>query len=175
MSPELAAEQVRGGLLHIDAEPAHHIGASLRRSLLRAIRRVSRIYGLGPAGIEVRIVDDETIAVLHDECMGDPTPTDVLSFPAEAGSGWPGQVTIALGVAMRQAGGTGVEALRRELLSLLVHGGAHLAGHDHATRPQARRMLRAELRAARRIGLPRLIRPYGGAAAMVGTAGGEHG
>ena len=69
---------------------------------------------------------------------------------------------------MRAAGRLGVvlagaPSLLDEATQLVVHGLAHLAGHDHARRHEARRMLRAERRAARSASVAPPLRPYGGA------------
>ncbi|MCA9664407.1 MAG: rRNA maturation RNase YbeY [Myxococcales bacterium] len=87
--------------------------------------------------------DDERVQTLNRDYRGKDKTTDVLSF--EAG-GAPGQhgllgdIVISVEQAARQAPGT----LDDELVRLLAHGLAHLAGHDHERAAEARRMRAAE-------------------------------
>ena len=91
--------------------------------------------------LTVMFVDEQTIADLHDVHMGDPSPTDVLSFPLDAESAIEasiddvplllGDVVVCPAVAMRNSpehAGT----ITDELALLVVHGTLHILGHDHA-------------------------------------------
>lgn len=96
--------------------------------------------------------------------MGEPVPTDVLSFEPET---LPGTVEASLGdlvldfdAVVRQAPAATLAAWSAEATTLAIHGLVHLLGHDHATRPQARQMLRAEVRAHRVAGLGKPHRGY---------------
>jgi probable rRNA maturation factor len=72
--------------------------------------------------IDVALVDDAAIAGVHGQFLGDPTPTDVITFDH-------GEILVGVETAARQAAEHG-EPLGRELLRYLVHGLLHLAGHD---------------------------------------------
>ena len=48
-----------------------------------AVQAIVRDAGIAEAQISVAVVDDTTIARLHKEFLGDPDPTDVLSFLLE--------------------------------------------------------------------------------------------
>src|SRR5436190_14746033 len=72
--------------------------------------------------IEISFVSDEAIAKVHGEFMGDPTPTDVITFQH-------GEIIISLDTAKRQAAENG-ELYEREVLRYMVHGLLHLAGWD---------------------------------------------
>jgi probable rRNA maturation factor len=95
----------------------------------------------GCAGGELTLsfVDEADIAELHDEHMGDPSPTDVLSFPLDAGAeeaadGAPvllGDVVICAQVAQRNAADH-AGTFDDEVALLVVHGVLHVLGHDHA-------------------------------------------
>jgi probable rRNA maturation factor len=74
---------------------------------------------------------------LHEDYMGEPGPTDVLSFAMdelEEGSpeeGILGDIVICPSFAKEQADKAGHD-LAAELRLLLTHGVLHLLGHDHA-------------------------------------------
>jgi len=88
--------------------------------------------------LAVLITDDDEIRGMNRQFRGIDEPTDVLSFPDEAGdfvqgiSQAPllGDIAIALPTAERQAQGFG-HSLDAELAHLLVHGILHLCQYDH--------------------------------------------
>ena len=90
------------------------------------------------------MVDDATIARLHGEFLGDPEPTDVLSFVLERSpQALEGEVVVSADTA-------GANAIRyhctaeEELLLYVIHGMLHLVGHDDATPRKRARMRRRE-------------------------------
>lgn len=91
-----------------------------------------------PAGAEasITLVDPADIARLKVEHLdGDGGPTDVLSFPVDgvdAGAELVGDVVLCPSVAAAQAPDHAGD-LADELALLVVHGGLHLAGWDHAS------------------------------------------
>lgn len=114
--------------------------------------------------IEVRIVDDRRMRALKREHFGVNEAADVLSFPAAPplpGEPEPplGELVLNREAVTRQASVRTAAGWLDEATSLLVHGVAHLLGHDHGTRPQARRMLACERRGCRAVGLV-CMRPY---------------
>ena len=97
--------------------------------------------GITTGELTLMFVDEQTIADLHEVHMGDPSPTDVLSFPLDAECAIEasiddvpvllGDVVLCPAVAMRNApehAGT----ITDELALLIVHGTLHILGHDHA-------------------------------------------
>jgi probable rRNA maturation factor len=105
--------------------------------------------GVSGGELTVLFVDEQTIADLHEVHMGDPSPTDVLSFPLDAESAIEasiddvplllGDVVVCPAVAMRNApehAGSIVD----ELALLIVHGTLHILGHDHADLEQEQKM-----------------------------------
>lgn len=141
----------------------------LRRALVRKVAAAGRRVGVSAdAELTVVLTDDAEVAELHHRFMDLEGPTDVLSFPAEVGpDGEPlgeslGDLVIGWPFAVRQsaARGVGPMAWQDEIVDLALHGLAHLLGHDHGTRPQARAMLRLERRLARRAAMPAPQRPY---------------
>lgn len=97
--------------------------------------------GLHPeCELVISLVGEPEMAELHERWLGEPGPTDVLSFPmdeltipsaGQAGEpGVMGDVVLCPAVAARQAAAAG-HSLDAELALLLTHGILHLLGHDH--------------------------------------------
>jgi probable rRNA maturation factor len=61
--------------------------------------------------------------------MGDPNPTDVITFPANLAMGSAGEIIVSVDHARCRAKELG-EPFSRELSLYLVHGWLHLAGYD---------------------------------------------
>lgn len=145
------------------------------RALVRRLRRAALRLGLTPrevAGIAVHVVDDAAIAALNREHMGKRGPTDVLSFPTgERDLGeWDdddappvllGDIVLSWPAVIRQAARKDPAGLVDEASALVIHGLAHLLGHDHRGRGEGRRMHRVELRALAAARVPDIDRPYG--------------
>lgn len=93
------------------------------------------------------ITGDEELRRLNRQFRGADYPTDVLSFPSEAG----GEIAISLDRAAAQAAEHG-HSMDEEIRILMLHGTLHLTGMDHET--DAGEMARAEARWRKRLGLP---------------------
>jgi len=105
------------------------------------------------AQVSLAVVDDPTIAGLHERYLGQQGPTDVLSFLLDEADGClEGEVVVSAQTAVAQAGRFGWSAAD-ELLLYVVHGALHLLGYDDATCPQRRAMRRRERRFVARLGL----------------------
>src|SRR5437763_1774692 len=80
--------------------------------------------------LSLSFVAEPEMTALHQRYMGEPGPTDVLSFPMGEGGvaddGLLGDVVICPAVAARNG-----PQPDRELRLLVVHGVLHLLGHDH--------------------------------------------
>lgn len=93
------------------------------------------------AELTITLVDEATMARLHEQWMDLPGPTDVMSFPMdelrpgradeEPAEGILGDVVLCPSVARRQAEEAG-HAVADEVLLLTTHGILHLLGFDHA-------------------------------------------
>ena len=127
-----------------------------RRSVERAVHALDRhsadlaLPGSvlpGPGDLSLVFMTDEALADLHRRFLGDPSPTDVITFPAPDGSPPPaaGEICISADAAGRQSGKG--RSFSRELALYLVHGWLHLAGHDDLVPARRRLMRRAEARA----------------------------
>jgi probable rRNA maturation factor len=101
------------------------------------------------AEIALVLVDEAAMEQLHVQWMGEPGPTDVLSFPMDElrpGSddiitppGVLGDVVLCPQVAEVQAEGAGHSTMD-ELLYLTAHGILHLLGFDHAEPEEEKEM-----------------------------------
>jgi probable rRNA maturation factor len=98
-----------------------------------------RIHPL--AELSILLVDEETMSAYHQKYLGEPGPTDVLSFPMdelrppdddeEPPAGLLGDVVLCPAVTARQAREHD-RSPDAEAEYLLVHGLLHLLGYDHA-------------------------------------------
>lgn len=101
------------------------------------------------AELSILLVEEETMAQYHERFMGEPGPTDVMSFPMdelrapdddeEPPVGLLGDIVLCPQVTQRQAAENGREP-DAEAEYLLVHGLLHLLGHDHAE-PEEKRVM----------------------------------
>lgn len=91
--------------------------------------------------LAILLIDEPAMTKLHEQWMGEPGATDVLSFPmdelrpgrpdAQTPAGLLGDIVICPQVAATQADAAGHD-LMTEMLVLLTHGMLHLLGYDHA-------------------------------------------
>jgi len=110
------------------------------RLVTAALRRGRRAGGR----ISLVFVGDRALARLHAERLGDPSPTDVISFDlGSRGREIEGELYISVERA-REIARVGRLSARRELALYVVHGCLHLAGHDDRSPVQRRRMIAAE-------------------------------
>jgi len=84
--------------------------------------------------IEVTLLSDREIALVHGEFLSDPTPTDVITFHH-------GEILISVETAERQAVDHGHnQPVPHEIALYLVHGLLHLAGWDDHDPAEAAQM-----------------------------------
>lgn len=93
------------------------------------------------AELSILLVDPDTMSAYHEKYMGEPGPTDVLSFPMdelrapeadeEPPLGLLGDIVLCPEVTAAQAA-ENHRTPEEEADYLLIHGLLHLLGHDHA-------------------------------------------
>jgi len=83
------------------------------------------------------------MAQVHADFLGDPTETDVITFPY-------GEIIVCPAVARDQGPGYGLD-VEQEVLLYALHGLLHLVGYDDTTAPAFRRMARAQSRLLKQI------------------------
>lgn len=101
--------------------------------------------------LSVALVDDATIARLHQDYMQDSSPTDVLTFDLRDdvdGERIEGEIVVSVETAQRQAGEY-ERPIEEEILRYVVHGALHLAGMDDDTEKGVQAMRREEDRILR--------------------------
>ncbi|MCV6584513.1 MAG: rRNA maturation RNase YbeY [Marinibacterium sp.] len=143
----------------------------------RAIAAALGHLGLDPASCEISLLgcDDARIAGLNAEFRDKPSPTNVLSWPAEDLSpdtpGGPplppepdftgeialGDIAIAYDTCAREAD-VARKTLHDHATHLIVHGLLHLLGYDHIIEADADRMERLETEILGNLGI---ADPYG--------------
>ena len=104
--------------------------------------------------VSILACDDERIAVLNTEFRAKPTPTNVLSWPAdelgpEIPGGTPdlpsgedpclGDIAVSYDTCAREAADQGL-TFEAHITHLLVHGVLHLLGYDHIDDKDADKM-----------------------------------
>lgn len=100
-----------------------------------------------PAGeLSVAFVDKAYIAQLHDQFMGDPTPTDVITFPGDPDLDQAGEVIVCPQVAREYSLKENL-IFSDELALYLIHGYLHLCGFDDIEERDRTLMRRAEQQA----------------------------
>ena len=106
-----------------------------------------RIHPL--AELSILLVDEDTMSAYHEKYLGEPGPTDVLSFPMDelrpgtedmpAPAGLLGDIVLCPQVAETQAVAA-KHSTMDELVMLTTHGLIHLLGFDHAEAEEEREM-----------------------------------
>ncbi|MDB6138955.1 MAG: ybeY [Verrucomicrobiaceae bacterium] len=82
--------------------------------------------------IEASIVTDKTIGQVHADFLGDPSPTDVITFHH-------GEILVSADTAAREGPSHGL-SFDEELLLYLIHGLMHLGGWDDHEAEEAAQM-----------------------------------
>lgn len=121
-------------------------GRRYSRYLGRHLRAAHRVLGPALGELSLALVGDRRMAHLHEQFMGIPGPTDVLTFPLEEdrkGRVTSGEVVVCVPEARRRAKEHGV-TVERELLLYALHGMLHLCGYDDRTDADFRTMHRTE-------------------------------
>ncbi|TVP81003.1 MAG: rRNA maturation RNase YbeY [Puniceicoccaceae bacterium] len=105
--------------------------------------QASGAFPISGGELSIAFVDDATIARVHGDFMGDPSPTDVITFPADASIETAGEIIVSVDHA-RSRSVEFAEPFSRELCLYLVHGWLHLAGYDDREDSDRQKMRDAE-------------------------------
>jgi probable rRNA maturation factor len=109
--------------------------------------------------LAIVLADDSTLRVLNRRWRRHDRPTNVLSFPANAGSitrsttTLLGDIVIAYETTEREARTQG-KPFAHHLAHLAVHGFLHLLGYDHQAEHDAHAMEELEASILARLGVP---------------------
>lgn len=99
------------------------------RRLRRLTERILKELELMDFDVSILITDDEGIRQLNHRYLKRDRPTNVISFPMNAGT-MLGDIAISVETAQRDAE-KGNLPLLDEVTFLAIHGLLHLAGYDH--------------------------------------------
>ena len=118
----------------------------IKRLRTYAMQALDQLRSIWPAELDetdIYFVGERRIRELHAEFLGDPTPTDVITFHH-------GEIFICPAVAddQRQAHRL---TLQDELLIYMIHGLLHLCGYQDKTPAQFKRMAQAQNRLFKKI------------------------
>lgn len=114
-------------------------------ALFKAIHASGR-FPINEGELSIAFVSDAEIAQVHADFMDDPSPTDVITFPAQPKMKSAGEIIVSVDHAQSRANKLG-EPFSRELSLYLVHGWLHLAGYDDSKESDRARMREAEQKA----------------------------
>jgi probable rRNA maturation factor len=114
------------------AEP---LAGGTRHALASLAERTLAEEGVTSGELSLSFVDPGEIEDLHVRFLGEPGPTDVLSFPMDGEDGLLGDVVVCPEVAGRNNPDPA-----SEVRLLVVHGVLHLLGYDHQEEDERRRM-----------------------------------
>jgi len=126
-------------MIELNNESGEAVDASRLTQLATFALDALRIHP--EAELSILLVDEDTMSAYHERFMGEPGPTDVLSFPMdelrepepdeEPPLGLLGDIVLCPKVTAAQAASMG-RTPEEEADYLLIHGLLHLLGHDHA-------------------------------------------
>lgn len=119
--------------------------ATETRRMLRQLE-ASALFPIAGGELSIAFVSDRIIAKVHADFMNDPTPTDVITFPADAAMDFAGEIIVSVDHALAHAKAAG-DAFNQELALYILHGWLHLAGYDDRTDKQRQQMRFAEQQA----------------------------
>lgn len=129
--------------VNLDLVISGRLPSSLSESgIRRAVLSVMKILRLKVAVLGVVFLTEAKMLEKNKIYRGKKSSTDVLSFETPKKKGekiLTGDVLLCPTVAARQAK-LASEQIKQELYRLLIHGLLHLAGFDHATSVQEKRM-----------------------------------
>ena len=110
------------------------------------IIETSAAFPITAGELSIVFVTDSAISRIHKDFMGDPSATDVITFPADAEMNFAGEIIISVDHARSQASKYG-QSVNNELSLYLIHGWLHLSGYDDRTENDCRKMRTAEIEA----------------------------
>lgn len=122
-------------------QTVHHAGI-LHARVEKIVGKILRHLKSQNASVAVHLIGDARMRTLNRVHRGSDWSTDVLSFPIREKEDW-GDIFLSIPYLHRQAKRFGVP-FEEEFRRMLIHGLLHLAGYDHETKKQARRMFRLQ-------------------------------
>lgn len=112
-------------------------------TLRRWVNEAATILRLPDGDISVTIIGPKESEALNRQYRDKHYPTNVLTFPAQQGSGECGDILLCASVLRKEAIAQGIPVSKYTKF-LLQHGCIHLLGLDHQTDAEAKRWQRYE-------------------------------
>jgi len=112
----------------------------------RTAQKILRLVGQNNAELSLALVGNDEIRELNRKYRNKPTPTDVLSFPADESAGLHARLLGDVIISVEQAEVQARRArrtLEAEVEWLLIHGILHLLGYDHERSAKEAKIMRA--------------------------------
>lgn len=128
----------------------------LRKQFPKAVGLIAKAHGVKAVEINVRIVGDDEMTLLHDTHSGILRTTDVLTFDQSSESGDAKAIQADIAVCADEAARRAAEfghTMKRELLLYMIHGVLHCVGYDDRTTAGFKRMHAEEDRILAAIGV----------------------
>ncbi|MEM7790212.1 MAG: rRNA maturation RNase YbeY [Verrucomicrobiota bacterium] len=119
-------------------------------ALFQALEDSGR-FPISGGELSVVFVGDELIARVHGDFMGDPTPTDVITFLPDPEMDSAGEIVVSVDHAISKSRELN-QSFSQELSLYLVHGWLHLAGYKDETDLDRKAMRAAEAEALKILG-----------------------
>jgi probable rRNA maturation factor len=127
------------------------------KSLIRrAVNEAAAAVSTSEAELAIVLTNDSAIRLLNRDWRGKDAATNVLSFPAQNGSGEPpliGDIVLAYETIAREARDEG-KPFAHHVAHLTVHGFLHLNGYDHQRSKDADEMEQLERKILRELAIP---------------------
>lgn len=108
-------------------------------------------FAIAHGELSIAFLSEAEICCIHQQFTGDPTPTDVLTFPPDLAMDHAGEICLCVDVAMNRVGAA-VRPLSLELTLYLLHGWLHLSGLDDRDPLSKKEMRTAESDLLERVG-----------------------
>ena len=137
-------------LLHLQVSNRHkRLACPIKATMERLYAlEASTAFPITSGELSVVFVTDTAIAQIHKDFLGDPSATDVITFPANEEMNFAGEIIISVDHARTQAEKYN-EPFSRELSLYLIHGWLHLSGYDDCTTDDRAMMKTTEIEAMR--------------------------
>ena len=110
--------------------------------------------------LSIAFLPEAQLCQVHRQFSGDPTPTDVLTFPADPAMDHAGEICVCVDTAMNRVHGD-ERLFTRELTLYLLHGWLHLCGLDDRDPPSRKVMRAAESELLKRVAKAGLLPTFG--------------
>jgi probable rRNA maturation factor len=120
-----------------------------RAFVAEVVREVLAFADREDLAVSLLLTDDREIGAIHAAHLGDPSPTDVISFDDDGDAA---EIVVSVQTAQREARARG-HAGRAEVALYIVHGLLHVLGFDDTTPRERARMRTAERACLARLGL----------------------